>query len=112
VSSLKSQWAEIPVARRIEKVEDEPLMLKAHHRRGDRDAARSRDDHPVGARLRAAHRTRRLNWDFRFLTTVNFDEFLTPRKHPFRVPCNGSGNKRLGTRAEKLSLCQTPHIPP
>jgi hypothetical protein len=32
---LKSHSAEIPVARRAEQVEGEPLMLEAHHRRGD-----------------------------------------------------------------------------
>ena len=38
MSSLKPQWAEILVARRVEQVEGEPLMLESHHRRGDRDA--------------------------------------------------------------------------
>jgi hypothetical protein len=32
VSSLKSHWAEILVARRVEQVEGEPLVLQAHHR--------------------------------------------------------------------------------
>jgi hypothetical protein len=41
VSSLKSQWAEILVARRVQEVEGEPLVPEAHHRRGDRDAARA-----------------------------------------------------------------------
>jgi hypothetical protein len=36
---MESQWAEILVARRVEPVEREPLMLEAHHSRGDRDAA-------------------------------------------------------------------------
>jgi hypothetical protein len=31
--------AEIPVVRRAQKVEGKLLMLEAHHRRGDRDAA-------------------------------------------------------------------------
>jgi hypothetical protein len=39
--------AEILVARRVEQVEGEPLMLKAHHRRGDRDAALALDRHPI-----------------------------------------------------------------
>jgi hypothetical protein len=43
------QWAEILVARRVEEVEGEPLMLKAHHRRGDRDAALALDRHPIRA---------------------------------------------------------------
>ena len=42
--------AEILVARRVEQVEREPLMLKAHHRRRHRDAALPLDRHPVGAR--------------------------------------------------------------
>jgi hypothetical protein len=50
VSSLKSRWAEILVARRVEQVEGEPLVLEAHHRRGDRDAALALDRHPVRAR--------------------------------------------------------------
>jgi hypothetical protein len=50
VSSLKSQWAEILMARRVEQVEDEPLVLEAHHRRGDRDAALALDRHPIRAR--------------------------------------------------------------
>jgi hypothetical protein len=49
VSSLKSQWAEILVARRVEQVEGEPLMLEAHHCRGDRDAALALDRHPIRA---------------------------------------------------------------
>jgi hypothetical protein len=49
VSSLKSQWAEILVARRVEQVEGEPLVLEAHHRRGDRDAALALDRHPIRA---------------------------------------------------------------
>jgi hypothetical protein len=43
VSSLKSQCAEILLARRVQEVEGEPLVLKAHHRRGDRDAALALD---------------------------------------------------------------------
>jgi hypothetical protein len=35
--------AEILVARRVEQVEGEPLVLEAHHRRGDRDAALALD---------------------------------------------------------------------
>jgi hypothetical protein len=42
--------AEIPMARRVEQVEGEPLVLKAHHRRGDPDAAVALDRHPIGAR--------------------------------------------------------------
>ena len=49
MSSLKSQWAEILVARRVEQVEGEPLMLEAHHRRGHRDAALALDRHPIRA---------------------------------------------------------------
>ena len=41
--------AEILVARRVEQVEGEPLMLEAHHRRGDRDAALALDRHPIRA---------------------------------------------------------------
>jgi hypothetical protein len=37
------------VALPVEQVEGEPLMLKAHHRRGDRDAALALDRHPVRA---------------------------------------------------------------
>jgi hypothetical protein len=37
------------VARRVEEVEGEPLMLKAHHRRGNRDAALALDRHPIRA---------------------------------------------------------------
>jgi hypothetical protein len=50
VSSLKSHWAEILVARRVEQIEGEPLLLEAHHRRGDRDAALALDRHPIRAR--------------------------------------------------------------
>ena len=46
---LKSYWAEILVARRVEHVEGEPFMLEAHHRRGDRDAALALDRHPIRA---------------------------------------------------------------
>ena len=49
MSLLKSQWAEILVARRFEQVEGESLMLEAHHRRGDRDAALALDRHPIRA---------------------------------------------------------------
>ena len=45
----KPQWAEILVARRVEQVEGEPLVLEAHHRRGDRDAALTLDRHPIRA---------------------------------------------------------------
>src|SRR6266851_8905503 len=41
--------AEILVARRVQQVEGEPLVLEAHHRRGDRDAALALDRHPIGA---------------------------------------------------------------
>jgi hypothetical protein len=41
--------AEILVARRVEQVEGEPLMLKAHHRLGDRDATLALDRHPIRA---------------------------------------------------------------
>src|ERR1700737_4489648 len=41
--------AEILVARRVEEVEGEPLMLEAHHRRGNRDAALALDGHPIRA---------------------------------------------------------------
>jgi hypothetical protein len=37
------------VARRVEQVEGEALMLEAHHRRGDRDAALALDRHPIRA---------------------------------------------------------------
>jgi hypothetical protein len=47
--SLKSWWAEIQVARRVEQVEGEPLVLEAHRRRGDRDAALVLDRHPIRA---------------------------------------------------------------
>jgi hypothetical protein len=50
VSSLKSQWAEILVAGRVEQVEGEPLVLKARQRRGHRDAALALDRHPIRAR--------------------------------------------------------------
>jgi hypothetical protein len=43
VSSLKSQWDEILVARPVEQVEGEPLMLEAQHRRGNRGAALALD---------------------------------------------------------------------
>jgi hypothetical protein len=49
VSSLKFQWAEILVARRVEQAEGEPFMLEARHRRGHRDAALALDRHPVRA---------------------------------------------------------------
>ena len=49
LSWLKSRWAEILVARRVEQVEGEPLMLEAHHRRGDGDAALALDRHPIRA---------------------------------------------------------------
>ena len=45
-----SVLAEILMARRIEQVEGEAVMLEAHHRRADRDAALLLDLHPVGAR--------------------------------------------------------------
>src|SRR6266566_1250231 len=41
--------AEILVARRVQEVEGEPLVLEAHHRRGDRDAALALDRHPIRA---------------------------------------------------------------
>ena len=56
MSSLKSQRAQILVTRRVEQVEGEPLMLKAHHRRGDRDAALALDRHPVRAHPRRSPR--------------------------------------------------------
>jgi hypothetical protein len=37
------------VAPRVEEVEGEPLVLEAHHRRGDRDAALALDRHPIRA---------------------------------------------------------------
>jgi hypothetical protein len=37
------------VARGVEEVEGEPLVLEAHHRRGDRDAALALDRHPIRA---------------------------------------------------------------
>ncbi len=40
--------AEILVARRVEQVEDDAVMLEGHHRRTDRDAALALDRHPVG----------------------------------------------------------------
>jgi hypothetical protein len=49
VSSLKCHWAEILVARRVEQVEGEPLVLEAYHRRGDRDATLALDHHPIRA---------------------------------------------------------------
>ena len=42
--------AEILVARRVEQVEGQAVMLEAHHRRADRDAALLLDLHPVRAR--------------------------------------------------------------
>ena len=42
-------FAEILVARCVEQVEGEPLMLKAHHRRGDRDASLALDRNPIRA---------------------------------------------------------------
>ena len=42
--------AGILVARRFQRVEGESLMLKAHHRRGDRNAALALDRHPVRPR--------------------------------------------------------------
>jgi hypothetical protein len=62
MSSLKSQWAEILVARRVEQVEGEPLMLEAHHRRGDRDAALALDHHPVRAHLPPRALTSPASW--------------------------------------------------
>jgi hypothetical protein len=44
VSSLKS-WSP-GVSKRLK---GEPLVLGAHHRRGDRDAALALDRHPIGA---------------------------------------------------------------
>src|SRR5260370_18673104 len=49
VASLKSSGAEILVAGGVERVEGERLMLEAHHRRGDRDAALALDRHPIRA---------------------------------------------------------------
>jgi hypothetical protein len=46
---LKSQGAEILMTRRVEEVEGEPLMLEAHHRRGDRYAALALDSDPIRA---------------------------------------------------------------
>ena len=37
------------MARRVEQVKREPLMLEAHHRRGDQDAALTLDRHPIRA---------------------------------------------------------------
>jgi hypothetical protein len=37
------------VARSVEQVEGEALVLEAHHRRGDRDAALALDRHPIRA---------------------------------------------------------------
>ena len=52
----------ILVARRVEQVEDQPVALEAHDRRGDGDAALALDRHPVGARAAPlaarAHRAR------------------------------------------------------
>jgi hypothetical protein len=62
VSSLKSQWAEILVARRVEEVEGVPLMLEAHHRRRDRDAALALDRHPVRAHPPPRAFTSPANW--------------------------------------------------
>src|SRR3546814_11310883 len=42
--------AEILVPRRVEQIEDEPLVLEGHHRRGHRNAALLLDLHPVRAR--------------------------------------------------------------
>ena len=41
--------AEVLVTRRVEEVEGEPLVLEAHHRRGDRNAAQALDRHPTRA---------------------------------------------------------------
>jgi hypothetical protein len=62
VSSLKSHWAEILVARRVEQVEGEPLMLEAHHRRGDRNAALALDRHPIRAHPPPRAVTSPANW--------------------------------------------------
>jgi predicted membrane-bound mannosyltransferase len=37
------------MARRVEQIEGEPLVLSAHHRRGNRDAALALDRHPIRA---------------------------------------------------------------
>jgi hypothetical protein len=37
------------MARRVEQVEGEPLVLEAHQRQGDRDATLALDRHPVRA---------------------------------------------------------------
>jgi hypothetical protein len=42
-----SSGLKILVARRVQEVEGESLILEAHHRRGDRDAALALDRHPV-----------------------------------------------------------------
>ena len=47
---------EILVARRVEQVEDAPVILERHHRGGDRDAALALDLHPVRARAPRARR--------------------------------------------------------
>jgi hypothetical protein len=42
--------SQILVARRVEQIEAESLVLEAHHRRGDGDAALALDRHPIRAR--------------------------------------------------------------
>jgi hypothetical protein len=54
VSSLKSRWAEIQVARRVEQVEGQPLVLEAHHRR-DTEMPRSRSTAIQSERARSLH---------------------------------------------------------
>jgi hypothetical protein len=118
VSSLKSQWAEILVAPRVEEVEGEPLVLEAHHRRGDRDAALALDRHPIrahppplAARLHFARQLERPAKQQQFLgqrrltgVRVRNDRKGAParnlvgkRAHPSTLAVAGSGPPR-GTR--------------
>jgi hypothetical protein len=50
------------MARRVQEVEGEPLMLKAHHRREHRDAALALDRHPIRAHPPPLALTSPANW--------------------------------------------------
>ena len=57
MSSLKITACEIVLAGRDQQVEGEPLLLEAHHRRGDRDAARLNAIQSARTRRRDAGKT-------------------------------------------------------
>ena len=57
MSSLKITACEIVLAGRDQQVEGEPLLLEAHHRRGDRDAARLTAIQSARTRRRDAGKT-------------------------------------------------------